>query len=127
VGQFTGNSNNLVQVSVTGSRWDVSGAAVIGGDGSGNQLIISNGVGSATTLGIGSAFGSNNVALVTGAGARWDSAGAVTIGYQGSGNRLTVTNGAQFSAAGLSIGNGAGDSNTVSLSGAAYPDQKTRG
>src|SRR5207249_4583686 len=98
----------------------------ISGHASSNQLSIvggsaisNNGVGYSATVG-GGVSNRFNTVLVSGAGSRWDTAGNVTIGSTGDGNQLIVTNGATFSAVGLLVGNGGGDSNTVLLSGPAF-------
>ncbi|MBI5684211.1 MAG: hypothetical protein HZC54_03955 [Verrucomicrobia bacterium] len=100
LGVSNASANNIVWVTDTGSVWR-SGALTVGGFGSGNTLIITNGGQVVASPGatIGSAANSsNNKMLVTGPGSVLSvtniNAG-INVGFGGNGNTLTIANGGQ--------------------------------
>ena len=97
IGNIAPSSNNFVLVTGLGSTWSNSGYLLIGSDGSGNSMVISNGAQVVNNYGsIGkSATSSNNSVLVTGLGSTWSNSGGLEIGYDGSGNSMVISNGAQ--------------------------------
>jgi fibronectin-binding autotransporter adhesin len=106
--------------------WDVgtgttnhvlAGDLMVGGSGSFNWLVISNGglLGNSNGFLGFNASSSNNTALVTGAGSLWTNRGFLHVGESGGGGRLVVSNGATVAVAGAGfIGwNSGAASNTV--------------
>ncbi len=101
LGYNAGANNNVAVVTGAGSLWDnngytgVDGNLYVGGGGSGNQLVVSNGgvvVSGYGYVGVQSSA-SNNVAVVTGAGSLWTNTGNLYVGGAGSGNLLSVNDG----------------------------------
>ena len=100
IGNVSSASNNSVLVTGTNSAW-LSDALVVGFNGSGNSLIISNGGGvtlvAAQSEGFGGIIGfgadsTGNSVLVTGTSGL-ETLGALVIGYGGSSNSLVISNG----------------------------------
>jgi len=94
----TAKSNEVRLVSPT-SRWLMGSNLYVGGNGSFNRLVVSNG---GLVRGLGGIVGSesvfnplanSNVVVVTGAGSLWTNAGNFYLGYFGAGNQLVVNNG----------------------------------
>jgi len=116
---------NSALITGSGSIWSNSAWLIVGWEGGGNKLTISNGASVRnTTFGIiGNATNSsNNAVLVTGANSIWNNNnGTLCVGNEGMGNRLTITNGALvLSAFGL-LGNHVNSSNnTVLVAGAVW-------
>jgi T5SS/PEP-CTERM-associated repeat protein/autotransporter-associated beta strand protein len=100
IGLNSDSSNNSVLVTGSNSLWNNSGDLIVGLDGSGNSLVISNG-GAVTNsqynyggvLGL-NADSSNNSVLVTGTNSLWNNSGDLIVGYDGYSNSLTISNGA---------------------------------
>jgi len=129
VGLSNSANNNSVLVSDAGTLWTNAGDLVIGYDGSGNSLTISNGAtvvvqanqsdGMVIGLNVGS---SNNTILVTGTNANGTpstlSIGAdLYLGGGGSGNNLTISEGAQVANSNGWIGyNNTASNNSVLVS-----------
>jgi len=111
IGRNASSDNNTVTVQNSGAAWKSSNLGV-GYDGSGNQLVISNGATVANTFAYLGFIGSSNVAVVTGAGSLWTS-GTLTLGS--SGNQLTVSNGATVASTNGSIGYGTSSSKNLAL------------
>ena len=95
------SSTNRVVVTGSGSVWSNTGSTrmIIGNNGSGNSLTISD---SGTVVSAGAIFGNNNAtsrgnwALVTGSGSVWNAsggAGAVVVGGVASSQQLIISNG----------------------------------
>ena len=99
------------------------GQLMVGGTGSFNQLIITNG--GIVNFGmnyVGQTSGSsNNLAMVTGAGSVWSNS-EIVVGNGGSGNNLNIANGGQVISSGASfIGNdGTNNMATIIGSGSAW-------
>ena len=120
IGVNLNSSNNSVLVTGTNSLWTNSGNFVVGGTGSGNRLVISNGGTVANADGRIGARGVDNTALVTGAGSLWTNSGTLTIGGSlqsgAASGTLTVASGGTVTAAGgITIAALAGDTGTLNL------------
>jgi len=91
--------SNTVLVTDTGSVWSNRLALNVGLDGSGNQLVVSNGAavygGLNAVIGTAGSAVSNTVAL-TDSGTRLVVVSNLLVGSDGSFNKLTVANGAQL-------------------------------
>ncbi|HEY6167522.1 MAG TPA: hypothetical protein VI454_05750 [Verrucomicrobiae bacterium] len=87
------DSGNVALIRGAGSQWLMSGSLRLGGTGSGNALIVSNGGVVANGDGFVGTGGDNNLAVVTGA-SLWSNRLDLVVGDGGSGNRLLVSNGA---------------------------------
>ena len=114
VGYTTNATNNLLNVSGAGTVLTNTNALIVGFDGRGNSLVISNGGKVANVEGsIGyTGFSSNNSALVTGAGSVWTNSANLYVGESGRSNSLVVANGGEvFVATNLFISAQAGASN----------------
>jgi autotransporter-associated beta strand protein/T5SS/PEP-CTERM-associated repeat protein len=127
IGYSASSSNNSALVtgssSTTGvkSSWSINGETLVGREGSGNSLVISNGGrvvawGGDSIIGF-SASSSNNTALVTDR-SFWTNAFNMVVGNYGSGNSLVIANGGEvFVATNLWISAQSGASNnSVSIS-----------
>jgi T5SS/PEP-CTERM-associated repeat protein len=97
-----GSTNNSMLVTGTNTSWQNSYSVIVGFDGVGGSLTISNGA----TMSAGGAFGtthdgalgvdstsSNNRALVTGGDSVLNCADNVYVGLNGPGNNLVISNG----------------------------------
>jgi len=105
VGENSTATSNRVLITGAASQWNSSGGFSIGIQGSGNQLVLSNGgtmfvdeTDAATGDGHGivgseSAAG-NNLLVVTDSGSSWTNIGDLYVGLSGAGNQLVVSNGA---------------------------------
>jgi T5SS/PEP-CTERM-associated repeat protein len=106
---------NQALVTGPGSLWSFTGDHFfVGGGGSANQLVISNGAVIQDNFAyIGEDFsGSNNLAVVTGSGSVWGNANELAVGDFGPGNRLIVTNGGVvFAGSNLFVGKGLNSTN----------------
>ena len=98
IGNSSSASNNSVLVTGSNSLWSNSGDLIVGEDGSGNSLVISNGgkVSNAysqygAVIGL-NADSSNNSVLVTGPQSLLSNALGIMIGSGGSGNSLAISN-----------------------------------
>jgi fibronectin-binding autotransporter adhesin len=110
IGANGSSSNNSVLVTGAGSLWTNRGELYVGGSGSGNSLVISNGGTVAFSSGyIGST--PNNSALVTGAGSLWTNSSTLTV----RGGTLTVSDGGTLAASAISIAANAGSSGTLNI------------
>jgi T5SS/PEP-CTERM-associated repeat protein len=125
IGFNAASKSNLVIVADAGSTLTL-GPLQIGGSGSGNQLVISNGgvvKCSLSLAAIGSAVSaSNNLVLVTGPGSAWSNYN-LYVGASGSRNSLIVTNGGTVTGGVDSIGNlngSAGNTAIVTGSGSSW-------
>ena len=119
VGGFTTNSsntNNSALITGANSLWTNRNDFIVGNEGSGNSLVISNGgtVANATGV-IGASYSSNNSALVTGANSLWTNGNDFIVGYEGSGNSLVISNGGTVANATGVIGNAFTSSNNSAL------------
>ena len=119
VGYFSIANNNLATVTGAGSVWSNRVNLIVGLDGAGNRLVVSNG-GSVLT-GAGSTVGSQvtapgNVAIITGNGSVWSS-GALSIGNHASGNRLQVEAGGRVNCTRGAVGFGIGPNNLAVVTG----------
>jgi fibronectin-binding autotransporter adhesin len=115
----SGSSNNLAVVTGAGSLWTNRDELYVGYQGSGNQLVISNGgtVSAFATRFLGHASGavSNNAAIVTGAGSRWVGPGNLEIGGPAAFCRVLVTDGGLVQNNFGFIGNGTDSSNNLAV------------
>ena len=119
IGHDTGASNNTVLVTDGGSVWTNALDLIVGNDGSGNSLILTNG--GRAGVGGNSYVGYNHVArdnavTVTGTGSVWNTTGYLAAGFSGAGSRLTITAGGVAVVAGAAyVGYAASASNTAIL------------
>jgi fibronectin-binding autotransporter adhesin len=113
-------TNNLLNVSGSGTLLTNTNDFFVGVNGSGSRLVISNGgqvaTGGFVYLGY-SSLASNSSALVTGTNSRWTASG-FDVGYDGGASSLVISNGGQaLGTFGVRIG-GYSSSNSVLVSGA---------
>jgi T5SS/PEP-CTERM-associated repeat protein/autotransporter-associated beta strand protein len=108
------SSNNSVLVTGTGSLWTNSSDLVVGGDISGNSLVISNGGKVANTDGFIGEYSSNNSVLVTGSNSLWTNAGGLFIGNYGSGT-LTIANSGSVAASSITIASQSNSTGTLNI------------
>jgi T5SS/PEP-CTERM-associated repeat protein len=99
LGYEVGSSSNSAVVRDSGSVWSNRASLSVGGSGSDNSLVISNGaevivVGGSSSVGFGTGSSNNNV-LITNSGSVWKSGVEPFIGDSGSGNSLVIGAGAQ--------------------------------
>ena len=115
IGYNAGASNNSVLVSDAGSVWSNSANLFVGNSGSGNNLTITNGGQVFDTYGtVGNNAGaSNNWASVTGLGSLWSNSFDQRIGISGSGNNLTIADNGRVVNVNGYIGYNAGASNNL--------------
>ena len=103
-----GDNNFLTIDGVNSKLITTSSDFLIGGFGSGNTLLITNGgallSASNSWLGMQNRA-NNNSATVIGTGSVWSSAGSLAVGSSGSGNTLTIANGGVVSDRTASLGN----------------------
>jgi T5SS/PEP-CTERM-associated repeat protein len=98
IGDLSGASNNTAIVTGSGSGWTNYQGLVVGSQGAGNSLIISNG-GRVTTpfadvaVGFGAAGSSNNTVTVTGTGSMLSNNFNLYVGYRGKNSRMTISDG----------------------------------
>ena len=94
LGYGSTSDGNAAVVTGAGSLWTNELNLIVGYDGSGNQLLVSNGgrVGNADCY-LGLYGGSNNLAVVSGAGSLWTMATNLYVGFNGGGNQVVVSNG----------------------------------
>lgn len=118
LGSLGGSSNNVASVTGMGSVWSNRYNLIVGGDGVGNSLIISNGGQVVDGYGyVGFHYGSNSV-LVTGAGSVWNNGTFVYVGNTGSDNSLVISNGGLVvNGYGVVGQNPGADRNTVVVTG----------
>ncbi len=114
-------SYNVVSVSGSGSVWQSQSDVAIGGSGSSNSLVISDGgmvLGGSSLVGGMDSPTFNNSALVTGSGSVWSN-GDLNIGWRGMGNSLVVSNGgvAISRYGNLGVEAGENSNNTVTVVG----------
>jgi T5SS/PEP-CTERM-associated repeat protein len=92
LGGSAGADNNEAVVTGAGSLWN-SRFMTIGGPGSFNRLMVSNGAAVRGLSGsVGGTFSGGNQVVITGAGSTWTNVG-LRIGEGGSGNRVDVSDG----------------------------------
>lgn len=92
IGLFS--SNNSVLVTGTNSSWNIDmGVLAVGGVGSGNSLVISNGGSVLTQSGAIGDISANNSVLVTGTNSAWTNTAELYVGLSGSSNSLVISNG----------------------------------
>ena len=119
VGAGTGDNNNSVVVTNTGSAWANTGDFKVGTRGNGNSLVIAGGAGVSNVRGdVGWSANSNSV-RVTGTGSAWVNSGYLYLGYYSAGNinSLTIDSGATVSVNGEGWIGGNGNANTVTVTG----------
>ncbi len=115
IGENPSSSNNEVLVTGVGSFWSNRFNLSVGGFGSGNRLVISNGALVGNNLSFLGAASDNNVALVTGAGSFWSNRFDLSVGQGGSGNQLLITNRGLVGNSDGTIGVGTSSSNNEAL------------
>jgi len=123
--------SNSVVVSGPGSLWNATSDIIVGFDGVGNSLVITNG-GRVNSLNadIGSyhpqaSSGSNNIAIVTGAGSVWSNSatggGGVAglhVGTRGRDNQLIISDGGRVDAFAALVGRfSTGNGNSLLVTG----------
>lgn len=115
IGSSEGANNNSLHLMNTNSIFRTSNSLIIGQNGAGNNLTISNGGFSEnqqTIIGT-SLSASNNYALVTGVGSTLLNSGLLLIGEQASSNSLTIADGGHASSDKLIIGDGKTSNNNI--------------
>ncbi len=116
IGATNSGDTNTVFVTDTDTLWLNSGVVTVGGRGSFNQLVVSNG---AQVMGasmiIGGTTNSNNVVTVTGSGSEVNLNGSLLIGSSGSKNQLRIMAGGRVSGSSLILGNSPGAFNNQAL------------
>ena len=117
------SSNNTVLVTGADSLWSNRFSLIVGRQGSGNSLVISNGgnvsasfSNSGMVIGLGGSS-SNNSVLVTGSQSFLSNSNVIIVGGSGSGNSLTVSNGGTVESRYGAIGGGSASNNMVLLTG----------
>jgi T5SS/PEP-CTERM-associated repeat protein/autotransporter-associated beta strand protein len=103
IGYNASSSNNSVVVTGSDSIW-FSFENVIGYEGAGNSMVISNGGSVASALCAIGGFSSNNSVLVTGSGSTWTNSGVLYVGYLGSSNSLVISDGGTVASGPCAIG-----------------------
>jgi T5SS/PEP-CTERM-associated repeat protein len=95
LGLFASSSNNQAWVTGPGSVWTNRVSLLVGLNGSGNLLVVSNGGAIFSGDGVlgGNASSTNNMVWVTGVGSVWAAFEDFGVGANGSGNLLVITNG----------------------------------
>lgn len=110
VGFYPGSTNNRVMVTGAGSLWNNTNGLILGYQGSGNTLLITNGgtvmnSNDGQDVSMGSYyFCSNNQVIVSGPGSALFSRGGVGVGGSGSFNTLLITNGGTVTNNGATVG-----------------------
>ena len=106
IGDQSTASNNSVLVAGANSLWTNSYGLLVGGEGSSNSLVISNGGTVANIYGyVGvDTNSSNNSVLVTGSNSLWTNSGDLSVGGSGSGNSLVISNGGMVANYSANIG-----------------------
>jgi len=104
--------SNQVTVTGLGSRWDSRTYLDVGYDGSGHQLIVSDGATVTSDRGYIGFQGSSNTALVTGPGSLWTNISFLSVGVYGNNNQLIVTNGGEVWAPNVRVGPQSGNGGT---------------
>ncbi len=94
LGLFASSSNNQAWVTGPGSVWTNRVSVLVGLNGSGNLLVVSNGGAVFSGDGVlgGNASSTNNLVQVTGIGSVWTAFEDFGVGANGSGNLLVITN-----------------------------------
>ncbi|MCF7848391.1 MAG: PEP-CTERM sorting domain-containing protein [Kiritimatiellales bacterium] len=120
VGDALSASNNTMRIADPGSKCGLTYDLVVGLQGMGNSLIITNGgmlLSDGATIGT---FSGGNSALVSGSGSVWsNSASAIRVGAVGSGNSLAVQGGGLLATGEMYLGEGPGsDANRAEVQGA---------
>jgi T5SS/PEP-CTERM-associated repeat protein len=123
LGTRAGSGSNVVLITGSGSLWSNLGSLpgtdlLVGGGGSGNQLIISNGgrvMGNNGGIVGNNAGASNNLARVTGSGSVWSNAFNVRVGFLGTGNRLLIEAGGSVHCDAGTVGDFGSASNNEAL------------
>jgi T5SS/PEP-CTERM-associated repeat protein len=93
IGAGSTSSNNVAVVTGAGSVWSNQSDLYVGGVGTDNRLVISNGGVVSDRSSYVGAISNNNVAVVTGAGSLWTNRFTLNVGQNGAGNQLVVSNG----------------------------------
>ncbi|MEI6345444.1 MAG: autotransporter-associated beta strand repeat-containing protein [Verrucomicrobiota bacterium] len=121
IGSNSFSSNNAVTVTGYSSLWSNHDDLFVGGQGSGNRLMISNG---GTVVNGGSGYGgviglgsgsSNNAVIVSDSGSQWSNGASLAVGYSGSSNSLIISGGARVTDLIANIGNNSQSSNNAVL------------
>jgi T5SS/PEP-CTERM-associated repeat protein len=121
-GDSTGNSVLVTGTNVSGvaSLWTCVNDLTVGWSGSSNSLLITQGGGVTSYIGIigDDTNATGNSAVVDGSGSYWSNSNVLLVGVSGSGNSLLITNGGQVMAVNSDIGVNAGSTaNMVTVSG----------
>jgi len=116
MGRYVGSNGNRATVTGNGSLWTNTDIVVVGVQGAGNSLTISNGgqVAGDSTGTVGDSIGSDsNSIAISGTGSVLRSASGFTLGHTGSWNTVTVSSGGILRAPSVAIGSGVGSSNNL--------------
>ncbi|CNE22275.1 autotransporter outer membrane beta-barrel domain-containing protein [Yersinia mollaretii] len=108
-------STGYVEVSGADSRWELGGLLDVATNGPGTMIISDGGV---VTSQYGQLNGSVGLVEVTGTGSRWDNIDSLNIGrYTGSDGTLNISNGGTVTNSVGYVGNMAGATGRVNISG----------
>ena len=117
IGYEASGSNNAAIVSGIGSVWSNTSGLIVGLNGSGNSLTISNGgkvfSNGGTLAGANGSIKTNNAVIVNGSGSVWRNASSLIVGGDGVGHTLTIASGGAVFSDGGSVGGVTGNSNMV--------------
>ncbi|MDW8309851.1 MAG: PEP-CTERM sorting domain-containing protein, partial [Verrucomicrobiales bacterium] len=118
LGYNSSSSNNVAEITGTGSVWSNQNNLYVGYDGAGNQLIVSNGGAVVNSDGYLGYYSSNNVATVGGNNARWVNSRDLYVGRSGDTNTLNIATGGSVIASNAYVGLNAGaDGNRINVTG----------
>jgi T5SS/PEP-CTERM-associated repeat protein len=120
LGNSPAGRSNSALVTGAGSRWTAADGVIVGFEGAGSRLTISNGgrvdgpfgvLGYRTTS-------SDNTALISGPGTAWTNSESLYVGYDGPGNQLILSNGARLVSGTAAIGfSSSSTNNSVVIAG----------
>lgn len=104
IGFNASSSNNQVTVTGPGSFLQIQNTLIVGNQGAGGRLVISDGAGLHDDNALLGYFATNNEVVVTGTGTTWTNRSGVYVGRFRGGNRLTISNAALVVSRDVSIG-----------------------
>ncbi len=100
LGPAVSSSNNTVIVTGGGATWNNQGSIVVGMNGRGCRMVVSNSAFVDDSVGTIGQSGSNCEVVVTGPGSVWSNRNSLTVGQLADAARLVVTNGGSVFALG---------------------------
>lgn len=104
IGFNASSSNNQVTVTGPGSFLQIQNTLIVGNQGAGGRLVVSDGAGLHDDNALLGYFATNNEVIVTGTGTTWTNRSGVYVGRFRGGNRLTISNAALVVSRDVSIG-----------------------